>query len=190
MSIDVDDEPAAVEVAQRVAQRRRALERVEGEDRLAPAGPGQPLGLLGQQRRARTRRRARRRRCVSPPTRWTAFAGGLDAVDLGEAELDPVVQLRAARADDLVRLGQAERDEQQARLVDVAVVAVDDHDLDSSPYARRRRLAVSVPPVPAPRMTMRRATSRVSRAGGQGSSGIRPGGGAGLPHDDYLCMYC
>ena len=58
-------------------------------------------------------------------------AGRLDAVDLGEAELDPVMQLRSTRADDLVRVGQAEGHEQQARLVDVAVVAIDDHDLDT-----------------------------------------------------------
>ena len=55
---------------------------------------------------------------------------GIDVVDLGEPELDAVVQLRAARADDLGRVGQAERDEQQTGLVDVAIVAVDDDDLD------------------------------------------------------------
>jgi hypothetical protein len=55
--------------------------------------------------------------------------GGLDALDLGEAELDPGVQLGVARPDDLVRIGQPEGHEQQPRLVDMAVVAVDDHDL-------------------------------------------------------------
>ena len=155
---------------------------------LAPAGSGQALGLLGQQRCAGGDHedvvgdalaavqvdRARR---------------GIDVLDLGEAELDAVVQLRAARADDLGRIGQAEGDEQQTGLVDVAVVAVDDDDLDRRRRtARRSRFAVSVPPVPAPRMTMRRAMLRVSRAGGQGSSGIRPGGGVGLPHDDCVSV--
>jgi hypothetical protein len=46
-----------------------------------------------------------------------AVAGRLDAVDLGEAELDPVVQLRATRADDLARIGHAEGHEEQAGLV-------------------------------------------------------------------------
>ena len=58
------------------------------------------------------------------------FAAGVDVLDLGEAELDAVVQLRAARADDVGRIGQAERHEQQTGLVDVAVVAVDHDDLD------------------------------------------------------------
>ena len=42
----------------------------------------------------------------------------------------PVVQLAVPRADDLVDLGQPEGDEQEAGLVDVPVVPVDDGDLD------------------------------------------------------------
>ena len=41
----------------------------------------------------------------------------------------PSRSCRAARPDDLVGVGEPEGDEQQARLVDVAVVAVDDVDL-------------------------------------------------------------
>jgi len=40
------------------------------------------------------------------------------------------VQLVAPRARDLVELCQPERDEQQPRLVDVAIVLVDHHDLE------------------------------------------------------------
>ena len=54
---------------------------------------------------------------------------GLDPVDLGDPELDPVVDLRVTGPDDLARVGQPERNEQQAGLVDVAVVAVDHRDL-------------------------------------------------------------
>ena len=49
------------------------------------------------------------------------------------AELDAVAQLGVPRAHDLVRLGEPEGHEQQPRLVDVAVVAVDDHDLRGAP---------------------------------------------------------
>ena len=45
----VDDESAAGEALEREVQGRGALGGVEGEDRLAPAGAGQPLGLLGDQ---------------------------------------------------------------------------------------------------------------------------------------------
>ena len=55
--------------------------------------------------------------------------GGLDPVDLDLAELDPRAQLLTTRSDDPVRLLEAEGDEQQAGLVDMAVVAVDDGDL-------------------------------------------------------------
>ena len=50
---------------------------------------------------------------------------------------------------------EAERDEEQAGLVDVAVVAVDDVDLRLVRSNRRRsRFAVIVPPVPPPRITI------------------------------------
>ena len=43
-------------------------------------------------------------------------------------ELDAVVQLPVARAHDVLDVRQAERHEQQTRLVHVAVVLVDDRD--------------------------------------------------------------
>ncbi len=44
---------------------------------------------------------------------------------------DPRVQLPRARPRDLIQIGQAERHEQQARLVDVTIVLIDDRDLDA-----------------------------------------------------------
>ena len=52
-----------------------------------------------------------------------------DFLDLVLVEDDAVAQLSAARPRDLLDLRQPEGDEQQARLVDVPVVAVDDVDL-------------------------------------------------------------
>ena len=52
----------------------------------------------------------------------------VDVVDRGLDEVDPVVQLAVARSHDVLGVGQAERHEQQARLVDVAVVLVDHRD--------------------------------------------------------------
>ena len=43
-------------------------------------------------------------------------------------EVDSAPQLAAARADDLIDVRKAEGDEEEARLVDVAVVPVDDVD--------------------------------------------------------------
>ena len=118
-----------VEAGQRVAQRGRRLELEEREDPLPPAGPGEALGLLGQQRGPR-----RDHEDVVGDRLAAVQVDGVrrrvDVLDLGEAELDAVVQLRAARADDLGRIGQPERHEQQTGLVDVAVVAVDHDDLD------------------------------------------------------------
>ena len=70
---------------------------------------------------------------------------------------DPAVELAAPGSHDVLGMGQAERDEQQTGLVDVPVVLVDhrDHGLGSPGTARRSRLAVSVPPVPPPRITTR-----------------------------------
>ena len=61
---------------------------------------------------------------------------GLDPFHLGEAKLDPVVKLRSARPHEPRRVGQPERNEQQPRLIHVAVVAVDHGDL--------RRIAVAL----------------------------------------------
>ncbi len=134
----VDDQPAGAEVAQRLLQRHRVVNRVEGVDGLVPARPQQPLGLLAQQRRAA----GDHQRVV-----LDALAAGevdgvrrrLDPLDLGLAKLDPLVQLGAARAGDPLRPLQPERHEQQPRLVDVLVVAVDDDDL---------RLRAEPPPQP------------------------------------------
>ena len=120
----VDDEPAAVEARECVAQRRGALERVEVED----VRSFETLGLLGHQARAGgdDEHVVAEHAAVG---QVDLIRGGLDAVDVGQPELDPVVQLRGARADDRLRVGQPERHEQQAGLIDVAVVAVDDDDL-------------------------------------------------------------
>jgi hypothetical protein len=53
--------------------------------------------------------------------------GRIDAVDLGDPEVDALMKLRAARSDDVLRIGETEGHEQQARLVDVTIVAVDHH---------------------------------------------------------------
>ena len=47
------------------------------------------------------------------------FSAMLDPIDLGELEVDAVVELCPARAHDLGRIGESERNEQQARLIDV-----------------------------------------------------------------------
>ena len=52
----------------------------------------------------------------------------IDALDLCETKIDAAAKLLVARPDDLLGLGEPERDEQQAGLVHVAVVAVDDRD--------------------------------------------------------------
>jgi len=100
---------------------------VEGEDLLAPAGTGEPLGLLREE----------------------GGAGGDDEDVVGHpyaaaevhrprVQVDPLdaclfvvhggVQLLRAGADKVVRLGRPEGDEQQAGLVDVVVVLVHDGD--------------------------------------------------------------
>ena len=63
--------------------------------------------------------------------------GGVDAVDLGLREHDVAVQLAAPRPDEVLGVGEAERHEQQPRLVDVGVVAIDDGDLGLVGRARR-----------------------------------------------------
>jgi hypothetical protein len=57
--------------------------------------------------------------------------GGFDVIDLRDPEIDPAVELGAAGPDDLGWIGQAKRDEQKSRLVDVAIVSVDYDDLCS-----------------------------------------------------------
>ena len=54
---------------------------------------------------------------------------GVDAVDLGLDVVHVAVELSLARTHEVLGVGEAERDEQEPRLVDVGVVAVDDRDL-------------------------------------------------------------
>ena len=93
------------------------------------------------------------------------------------------MQLAAPGPDDVLGVGQAERHEQQAGLVDVAVVLVDHGDLGVvvGEYRRRSRLAVSVPPVPPPSTTMRCVTSpynlahlSANRGEGPAHGNVRP----------------
>ena len=51
------------------------------------------------------------------------------SVDVGQPELDAVVQLSTSRSHEFARVGESERDKQQAGLVDVGVVTVDNDDL-------------------------------------------------------------
>lgn len=116
------------EPAQRIAQRDGAVEVVEGEHPLAPARTGQPLGLLGQELGAG---RDHEHVVVQPGPvgELHLVRGRFDAVAFRDAELDSVMQLSAAGTDDLVRAGEPARDEQESRLVEVPIVAVDHHDL-------------------------------------------------------------
>jgi hypothetical protein len=94
----------------------------------------------------------------------------LHAVDGHVAERDALVELALARPDDVLGVGEAERYEQQPRLVDVAVVLVDDLDrqlglrielAEAVGHERAARAApqdhdalghgVSMPPFPEPR---------------------------------------
>ena len=100
--------------------------------RSSQPGAGETLGLLGQQRRAG----GDDEHVVGDRLAVGEVHGvvcRLDPVDLGDSELDAVVDLRMAGPNDLGRVGQAERDEQQAGLVDVSVVAVDHCDLGGVP---------------------------------------------------------
>ena len=125
---EVDDDPSRIEGLQRPCECLRALRRVEGEDFLHPARACHPLRLLRLQTAARRddERVVREGRPVGEEDR-VGFE--VDAVDIRLVERDPVPELPAAGAHDVLDVGQAERHEQQARLVDVAVVPVDDRDL-------------------------------------------------------------
>ena len=58
------------------------------------------------------------------------FGGrGVDVADFGLDVLHVSVQLSLARTCEVLCVGEAERDEQEPRLVHVDVVAVDDRDL-------------------------------------------------------------
>ena len=113
---DVDDHAAAVERGERRAERGRALEVVEGEDLLHPARAEQALGLLGDERARRWRRRARRSRATVPSARWTCWSSTSTWSIAELTVVDAVVQLLAARPDDVLGVGEAERHEQQTRV--------------------------------------------------------------------------
>ena len=95
---------------------------------LAPARAGRALGLLGHQARARGHdQRVVGERLAAGEVDRPGL--DVDAVDPADHVVDAVVQLRAARAHEVLGAGHAEGDEEEARLVDVAVVLVDDGDL-------------------------------------------------------------
>jgi hypothetical protein len=121
-------QPAGVKALTRVVQGGRALKRVEVEDPLTPPRARHTVSLTRQQRRAA----GDHQHVVAerlPAGQVHGVLGGLDPVDLGEPELDPVPQVLAARADDSVGLLHPERDQQLTGLIDVAVIAVDHDDL-------------------------------------------------------------
>jgi hypothetical protein len=123
-----DDQPAEVEPVQRLAQGLGARGGVEGEDVPLPPGPGQPVGLVRQQLRA-----GRHDQDVVvqrvPVRQVHPVVLDVDVVDRGLAVGDAVMQLPPARAGYPPHVGQAERDEQQSRLVHVGVVAVHHDDV-------------------------------------------------------------
>jgi hypothetical protein len=125
---EVDDQASAVEALERRRQRRRAFRRVEGEGALVPTGAGEAIRLLGLQVRSR-----------GDDEHVVGESGAVveqelvplrpDRVDLSLVEDDSVAQLSCSWPDDLVQGCEPERDEEEPRLVDVAVVPIDDVDL-------------------------------------------------------------
>ena len=124
----IDDEASAFEALERVVQRRCPLGRVEGERSLVPARARQTLGLV--------RLQAHTGRDDEDVVSEHGAVIKQDLVSLDPHLFDLVLvkddvgtQLSSPRTDDLVDVGEPERDEQQSGLVDVAIVAVDDVDL-------------------------------------------------------------
>ena len=106
---------------------RRARQVVEREGGRSPPGAGQSLGLLGDQPRSR----GHDQHVVGHPLAALeddVVGGDVDVVDRPLDVGDARVQLPRPRADDVLRLAEAERDEEKARLIDVHVVLVDDGD--------------------------------------------------------------
>ena len=120
--------PAAIELGQRAPQRRRAVKRVEGEDPLHPARAGEAVGLLREQPGA-----GRDHQHVvwdgRPVGQQDLVPVQVDAVHSGLPEGDTRTELAVPRPDQAAGLGLPERHEQQARLVDVLVIGIDDDDL-------------------------------------------------------------
>ena len=106
----------------------RTCRLVEGEDAFVPASSRHPFGLLGLQTHAGGHDEHVVRE-DSAVVEQHLVALDPDLRDLVLMEDDAVAQLAPTRSHDLVHVREAERNEEQPRLVDVAVVAVDDVDL-------------------------------------------------------------
>src|SRR5215207_3850179 len=124
----VHDQPPAIEALERTAKRVGALGAVEGEDALVPAWTREPLGLLRLQPHA-GRDDEYVVREHGPVVEQHLVALDPDGLDLVLVEDDAVAELPAPRPDDLLDLGEPEGHEQQAGLIHMPVVAVDDVDL-------------------------------------------------------------
>lgn len=99
---------------------------------LHPAGTGEALELLWEHiHAAGDDQHVVGELC--PTLQVDGVLRGLDAVDLVKAHLDALVQLVLTGLDELLRIGVAERDEQQPRLVEVAIVTIHDGDLGAPP---------------------------------------------------------
>ena len=124
----VHHEPSRGEPGQRGLQGHGPFVVVEGMHRVAPAGAGQPFGLLGHQARAGGDHQdvVGQRRAVLQVDLVTL---GVHPVDGGAVVVDAVVQLPRAGSHEVFRSGEAEGHEQQPGLVDVVVVVVDDGDV-------------------------------------------------------------
>ena len=115
--------------------------------------PVRPLGLLGLKPRAGSDDEdvVRKIRAVVEVDDLVVERNAIHGRD---SKLDLAAQLLMARAHDVRGAREAERDEEQPRLVDVAVVLIDDHDLSATSRPAREAVWTSVPPVPAPKTTI------------------------------------
>lgn len=132
----------AGELVERGRERHRPGVVVEGVHRLPPARAGESLGLLGHEPGAGGdhERVVEQRRPVRQPD---PRGFSVDVVDRAAVVLDPPAQLPRPRPDEVFRLGETERHEQQTRLVDMLVVLVHHGDPDllaqSAPQPVRRQ---------------------------------------------------
>jgi hypothetical protein len=123
----VDHQPAAVEAFQRRLQRGRARQVIEGEHPLHPSRAGQPFGLLRQQPGSG----GDDQDVVAQHTavfQHDPVPLDVDPVHAAVAVADTTVQLTHPGPREIPRLSDAERQEQQPRLIDVVVVAVNNRD--------------------------------------------------------------
>ena len=125
---DVDDQLAALEVGQGGLQCGGPGDVVEGEHLLVPAGAGQALRLVERKDRAR-RDHQHVVGDLAAVTEDHRIGMDVDPIDRLLDELDVAVQLILARPHDLLLVREPEGHEQQAGLIDVVVVLIDDHDL-------------------------------------------------------------